>query len=225
MSLFHDDENGPQEPIPGLPENLPEGETILWQGKPSTMAMVFGTFRMRWVIGWFVIVTLFRLANTSANGGTAAEFNSILLSSVLLGVGAIGLILLLAWAMARGAIFTITNHRVVMRYGFAIRKYINAPYAQMVAADLKRRSPRVGDIALQLDPNTRIGYLHLWPFARPFQYMKPQPMLRGIPEAEVVAGILANAVKARAPDTVHIATAQPEPTRHDADAPIGAAHA
>lgn len=225
MSLFHDEENGPSEPIPGLPEHLPEGETILWQGRPSAIAMMFGTFRLRWVLAYFVIMTSARIANMSANGGTHDEMTTVVLSSAVMCAIAVSIIGLLAWAMSRAAIFTLTDQRIVIRFGAALRKYINAPFAQMESAQLKRRSARIGDIALQLDASSRIGYFRLWPFARPFTYLRAQPMLRGLKDAEKVAALLARAVREYAPDKVTVNTIEQSPVKVPNDLPEATAPA
>ena len=203
MRLFHDEDDGPVEPVHGLPERLPEGEKVLWQGRPSAMALAFNAFRLRWVIGYFVVLTVFRLANLSSTSGTADQMTSVVTSSLGFGIVSVLLILGLSYAMSRAAVFTITSERVVMRFGAAIRKYVNVPYSKMTGAQLKRKGLRVGDISMQLE-GKEPAYLHLWPFVRPFKYSKPQPMMRGIKEPEEVAQILARAVFEHAPDKVRM---------------------
>lgn len=204
MSLFHDEEDGPAEPVKGLPEALPEGEKVLWQGRPSAIALVFGAFRLRWVLGYFLVMTLFRVANLSSNGVETGRLNDVLLTSLLFCTAALVLIFGLSFAMSRAAVFTITNRRVVLRYGAAIRKYVNIPFSKMAGAQMRRKGARVGDMSFQLDGPERPPYLHLWPFARPFMFSKPQPMLRGIEDAESVAQLLARAVFENAPDKVRL---------------------
>jgi hypothetical protein len=204
MSFFHDEEDGPAEPVKGLPEALPEGETILWQGRPSALALAIGAFRLRWVFGYFIVMSLYRVANLSANDAAASQINEAVLGSLVFCTAAVALILGLSFAMSRAALFTITNDRVVLRYGAAIRKYVNVPFSKMTGAQLKRRSARVGDISLQLDGPGQPPYLKLWPFARPFKYSRPEPTLRGMENAEEIAQILARAVYERAPESVRL---------------------
>mgnify|MGYP005988351047 CR=1 FL=1 len=40
------------EPVRGLPEALPEGEHILWQGSPSVMRLAREGFKINWIIGY-----------------------------------------------------------------------------------------------------------------------------------------------------------------------------
>jgi hypothetical protein len=55
---------------------------------------------------------------------------------------------------------------------------------------------------LTLAPGERIAYAVLWPHVRPWQMRQPSPMLRCIPDAEKVAGILAQAYAAAQPARV-----------------------
>ncbi|MEL7111931.1 MAG: photosynthetic complex putative assembly protein PuhB [Pseudomonadota bacterium] len=203
MNIFMDEED-PAEPVRGIPEELPEGEKIIWQGKPSAWALAINAFRLRWVMIYFAVVTFFRAANISANGGSTAEMTGVATSSLLFAGAAIAVIAGLSFAMSRAALFTITDKRVVLRYGAAIRKHVNLPFSQIQSASMKRKSARVGDIALQLKVPGQPPYLHLWPFVRPFNFSKPQPMIRGVEQPEEVARILAQAVFAQAPEAVEI---------------------
>lgn len=204
MKFFHDEEDGPAEPVKGMPERLPEDEKILWQGRPSAFALAINAFRLRWVIGYFIVMSLYRVANLSANDAATAQVTEAVFGSLIFCAVAIVLILGLSFAMSRAALFTITNDRVVLRYGAAIRKYVNVPFSKMTGAQLKRRSARVGDISLQLSGPGQPPYLQLWPFARPFKYSHPEPTLRGMENAEEIAQILARAVYDKAPEKVQL---------------------
>lgn len=204
MIRLHDEEHGGGEPVPGLPSGLPEGETLLWQGRPGMMAFAVHVFHIRFVAGYFFLVTLWRLANAvSGNGSMAA--GEILPGAVSGLVIAAGLLLLLAWAMTRATVYTITSRRIVMRYGVAIRKYVNLPFDQIQSAGLRQYGQHRGDIELSLsDARSAIGYLKLWPHVRPFRFSRPRPMLRGLQAPGEVAQVLARAISAHAPDRVTV---------------------
>lgn len=205
MSIFHDEEDGPFEPLPGIPEALPAGEKVLWQGRPSALALAINTFRIRWILAYFVGATIFRVANLSSNSAGFTEMNNAVISSVIFCAGAMVIIFAIAFAMSRATLFTITSNRVIIRHGVAIRKYVNAPFTTMKSAQLKLRSARIGDIALQFDGSAQPPYLHLWPFAKPFKFSSPEPMLRGVSDPQKVAQILGRAAFDRAPSEVQIA--------------------
>ncbi len=190
-----DDETNP-EPIPGLPEKLPAGEEILWQGSPGVVALATHAFRARAVAIYFGVVGLWRWAAMTSSGASAAEIVDTLRAIALFFAAAMALLFLLAYLMKKETIYTITSRRVVLRYGVAIRKTVNIPFRLIASASLKKHGRAHGDVALALTGPDRIAYLQLWPHARPFKYGKAEPTLRAIPDAERVAGILANAVKA-----------------------------
>ena len=50
-----------------------------------------------------------------------------------------------------------------------------------------------GDIPLALSGGDRIGWLNLWPHARPWRLAKPEPMLRCIADAQALATMLQKA--------------------------------
>jgi hypothetical protein len=79
-----------------------------------------------------------------------------------------------------------------------------------------------GDIALTLAPGVRIGYVHLWPHARPWQVRWPQPMLRALPDSAHVATLLANALQATAIGATRPASATVTPLSPPLSAPLAA---
>jgi hypothetical protein len=107
-----------------------------------------------------------------------------------------GLALLLgsAWMSARNALYTITDRRVVMRYGIALTLTYNLPFTRIDAADVRLWNDQgVGDISLQLNRSDRIGWVHLWPHNRPWHMKHPQPSLRCVAQASEAGRVLAQA--------------------------------
>ena len=43
--------------IPGVDEPLPEGETLLWRGRPGARALARHAFKLRWVAGYFLALS------------------------------------------------------------------------------------------------------------------------------------------------------------------------
>jgi hypothetical protein len=111
-------------------------------------------------------------------------------------MAALAALILLAWLINRSTVYTITNRRVVMRFGVALPMTVNIPFAIVESAALKTRRDGTGDIPLTLTPAQRIAYLHLWPHVRPWQFTRPQPMLRAVPDAARVGAILGDAMSA-----------------------------
>jgi hypothetical protein len=176
----------------GLPERLPAGERIVWQGSPELRAVAQRVFRWHWVAVYFLVLWVWYVARVPDWSQPMAWRASIGLA-LLYGLG-VGLWWALAWLTARTTVYTLTNRRVVMRIGIVLTVTYNLPLRCIEAADLHTADANsgVGDIALRLEPATRIAYLHLWPHARPGHLARPQPMLRCIPEATQVAALLSS---------------------------------
>ncbi len=184
------------EPVRGLPELLPAGETILWQGAPRWGALARRVFHVRKIALYFAILLAW-LVYADIEDGIAPW--SIVQSSLWVIGGAavvIAILSILAWLTARSAIFTITTRRVVMRFGVAFPVTFNLPFRRIRSAGLRRYGDGSGDIPLALFADDRIAYLVLWPYARPWRFSQAEPMLRGLQDAGQVAEILAGALAA-----------------------------
>ena len=49
------------EPIPGLPEELPEGERILWRGGPDWKSLAMHVFHVRAVAIYFALILAWKV--------------------------------------------------------------------------------------------------------------------------------------------------------------------
>jgi hypothetical protein len=181
------------EPQRGLPELLPSGEQMLWQGSPDWRTLAVHAFHLRKLTVYFGALIGLRLALQLADGDSAGQ---VLVSSLLpLGIAAIGigLVALLAWLTARTAVYTITDKRVVMRVGIVLTMTYNLPFKRIAAASLRDHGNGCGDLPLTLSGKDRIALLHLWPHSRPWRLTRPEPMLRCIPNAQATARLLSEA--------------------------------
>jgi len=190
----HDDFNF--EPVRGLPEKLPEGEHILWQGAPDPRALAREALGVRWVAGYFAILAVWRVA-VSASDMPFGQALSHALPFVVSGLLACGLIYLIAWVQSRATVYTLTNKRVAMRIGAALTMTLNLPYVCIGNAQLDLRSGGTGTVALELIGGTRLSYLMTWPHVRPWRMARTQPALRCIPNAAAVAQLFAEAAETR----------------------------
>jgi len=192
------------EPIRGLPGNLPKGEHIVWQGTPDWARFARSVFHLRLVAIWFLFVA--SLAFVA--GGTGVLGAAITLIVAALGLGVLGL---LAWAGARSTVYTLTNKRVVMRFGAAVPKCVNLPLSKIGAADVRPVGGGFVDIVLRPTERFPLGWLQTWPHVRPWKVASPQPMLRAVPQDFVttLANALASADPARAPAAEPMAVVQP----------------
>ena len=192
--MSHDD--FASEPVRGLPEVPPEGERILWQGRPDWLALSWDALSLPWVAGYFAVLTLWRFA-TVVDLMPLPQAIGASVPFVILGAVVIALLLLVGYVQARATVYTVTNRRVAMRIGAALTVTLNLPYTQLASADMALRRRGTGSIALSLMGDTRLSYLVCWPHVRPWRMRDTQPTLRNIPEPERVARLIAEAAEAR----------------------------
>ena len=177
----------------GLPAALPSGERIIWQGSPDVKSLARHAFHVPTLAVYFVLLLALRGALAVADGVSTAEaLRSVVLLAPVAVVG-VGLVALIAWLVARSAVYTLTNRRVVMRIGVVLNITFNLPLQTIGSAGLKLHSDGSGDIPLTLTTDDNIAYPHLWPHARPWQLKRTQPMLRCVPHAARVGQLLAEA--------------------------------
>lgn len=181
------------EPVPGLPAVLPQGERILWQGAPVRKALARHAFHVRGVSLYFAALLVWHGFSAGASGAQGSQWLAALAPTLLGAVIGLGILQLLAWLNARSTLYTLTNRRLVMRFGVAIPMTVNIPFSRLEAADLREHGDRTGDLALTLGADSRISYLVFWPHVRPWHFACAQPTLRAIAEPGRVADLLRQA--------------------------------
>ncbi|MFD0858457.1 photosynthetic complex putative assembly protein PuhB [Roseovarius aquimarinus] len=184
------------EPVKGLPEALPEGEHILWQGRPSTWRLAREAWKLNWIAGYFTLLAVWRVG-VSSTQLPLGEAMTHAVPFVVIGALCCLILLGLAAISARSTVYTLTNKRVGMRIGAALTMTLNLPYTQIGSASLERKRSGHGTIAFELLGGTRLSYLMTWPHVRPWYMARTQPALRCIPNAAHVAEIFAEAAEIR----------------------------
>jgi hypothetical protein len=190
------------EPVRGLPGVLPADEHIIWQSAPDWKSLVKAALHIRLAALYFGTIVVWAIISGDMNTATGVS---------LLGLAVIAMFTLFAWGVDRTTVYTLTNKRLVLRVGVALNKCINLPLSEIESANLKMLPGGHGNIVLSLKGMPRLGYIMLWPHARSLRFVRPQPMLRAIPDARNVAQLLFKAtqkVQAVAPLEV-----QPERSR------------
>ncbi len=181
-----------KEPIPGLPARLPQGENILWQGKPDQQSFLRNVMHFRMIAVYFLALAIWNLTTGMYDGLAPGQIAASVAWMVVLGA----IVLCMAWWFARAVekttIYTITNKRVLMRIGVALPVTFNLPFSQIVSADVQQTGYGTGTIALSVKEHTKISWMVLWPHARPWKLAAPQPAVRTISDVDNVARILAD---------------------------------
>jgi hypothetical protein len=187
------------EPIRGLPAYLPAGEHIVWQGAPDWRQLARRAFHVRKVALYFVLLIGIHVGFRLAEGATLPGAVRGAAWLAVLGLSAIALLGLLAWLYGKTTVYTVTEQRLVMRFGVAIPMMINIPWQKIDAADLKVYAGGNGDIALTLARDQKLSYWLLWPHVRPWHFSPVRPMLRCLADAQPVAAHLGDVLGARRP--------------------------
>lgn len=196
--MSHADPEHDHEPVHGLPEALPAGEQIVWQGAPQWQRLARDALHVHKVVVYFALLAAWRAVDVLGAGGGALDALAAVTWTLPLASVAVGLLVLIAWLVARTTVYTLTNRRVVMRVGVVLGISFNLPLGRIASAGLRRHADGSGDISLVLTGPERIAYLHLWPHARAWHVRQPQPTMRALRDAQHVATLVANALAASA---------------------------
>jgi uncharacterized membrane protein (DUF485 family) len=202
------------EPVRGLPEKLPPGESIVWQGEPLWRVMATRVFHTRTLGVYFSLLILLHFGSRLLAGATLGS--ALVSASWQLGLAGatMAILSLMAYLYARSTVYTLTDRRLVMRFGVAVPMMVNIPLDTVESAALREFGDGSGDIALTPMPGTRMSYWTLWPNARPWHFGRVKPMLRCVPRAQTVAARLAGLVAADGAETTPKLTSV-QPVRPD----------
>lgn len=177
---------------------LPAGETMILQVRPDWWRLALGAFHLKAIGVYFLVFALWRLGATYHDtGSTARSVGAVAELLPSFGIG-ICLVMGLAYLTARATSFTITDRRVVMRYGVALPAQVNIPLKDVDAAGVRVFSDGAADIPLTLPKGGpgRPSYFQLWPYVKPLGVVSAQPMLRAVPDGAKVADVLARTLMA-----------------------------
>jgi hypothetical protein len=176
-----------------LPADIPQGERVLWFGRPEPVSLWRRAYRADVVGVWFLAMAVWNLAGVSASDGALAGFVSAL-RTLGSGAAAMAILALLAWASARTTLYVVTERRIVVKTGIALPIFINVPFKQISGANLRAYADGSGEVTIALTDGQRIPYLALWPSARPLRFARPEPALRCVAGARDIAATLGRAL-------------------------------
>jgi hypothetical protein len=198
MTAAHDPDFDFETPT-GVPDVMPAGERIMWQGAPRFSSLIRHAFHADKIALYFAGLIALRLIFNWHDGVPRSEMlagtSALLIACAL----ALAIVSLLAWQAVRTTVYTLTTRRVVVRYGMAFPITLRVPLSRVAAANLAMYADGSGDIALTPEPGARLAYLMLWPHARAWHVMNPIPTLRSVPDAAQVAQLVGEALQLSAP--------------------------
>ena len=206
------------EPVRGLPERLPPGEQLLWQGAPDWRLLARSALHIDAVAVWFALFAAARVVSATMRAEPFSATAAAVLWIALPGALAAALLGGFAWLIARTTVYTVTSRRLVIRLGIALPKAVDIPFAVIEQADLRRSDDGSGDIRLTLAPAERVSYLMLWPNVRAGRG-RNGPVLRSLATVNEAAQVLGRALAAAAAQPAPVARIR---TTREQEAPAAA---
>lgn len=178
----------------GLTDPLPAGETILWQSAPAEKRMGASIFHYRWLMLYVAGAMVLAMFGARQSGYPFGQ--ALAMATLAIPLAAIGFALLEAIGRlsARASTYTLTNRRLILKIGIALDMTVSIPLSAVTDAAIRHGRGRSGDIALTVKDTGGVGYVGLWPHARPWHYSVPSPMLRALPDVEHAAMIIGDAL-------------------------------
>ena len=199
------------EPTFGFPESLPASEKVLWQGSPCAWLIARRIFFLPHLFFYFLTLSCLALILNS-EVLTLKDLFIKFLSYMSLGMVAIFLLLAISYFISSTTVYSVTDKRVVMRIGIVLNLSLNIPFSKIETAAYKEYPDKSGDISLNLVPDNKIAYLHLWPHCRPWFFSSPRPRLSCLKDAEVVASRLTSSWEEQKKSSVNRANAEKRTT-------------
>ena len=186
---------------------IPEGESILWKGKPSFWGFSWYFFGLKLLAFYLIILSVVfaaRLTVTDFFTAFVVDFLPFLLSGILTSC----ILMALAKIQSQSSVYIITENRVIIKSGAALSFLISMPFKKIKAVNLQKRKGSLGTISFELNSGKRVPYISCWPSVRPWRFKKTEPAFSCIENVDEVATILRKSVMAR---TISLQTPTSDP--------------
>ena len=181
-------------PVDSIPDGLPEGERLVWQGHPDFRTFAIRALHVRKIAIYFAILMAWRFGEDVAAGFAVTDGLISALWILPLAVISLAFLIGFAWMVRKTTVYTVTTRRLILRHGVALPKTVTIPFELIESVDVKAHPDGSGDIAAAVSSDHRISLVMLWPHARPWHLGRPQAALRAVPDAAAVAEKLAEAL-------------------------------
>ena len=179
--------------LEGVPRGMPVDERPLWRSGPDGARLARSALHIRKLAIYFVGLLAWRYLVVWRDGFTLETFIDVTITTVVLAVCVLLLVRLYAYASARSTSYTVTTERIVIRTGIALSIAVNLPFSKIASVDV-RKDGDGGDIELTLVEGAKVGYLILWPSAKPLYFKKVRPVLRALASVELPVSVLGEAL-------------------------------
>ena len=168
---------------------IPNGESILWKGRPSLWGFSYNLFGLKWITLYLSILSIVSVARFFASDFYTAfyvDFLPFFLSGIFASIILIGL----AATQTYSTVYIITENRVIIKTGAALSFLISMPFKKIKEVNLQKRGASIGTISFELLSEKRVPYISCWPSVRPWKFKRTQPAFSCIGSVDEVATIL-----------------------------------
>ena len=168
---------------------IPNGESILWKGRPSLWGFSWNLFGLKWITLYLSILSIVSVARFFASDFYTAfyvDFLPFFLSGIFASIILIGL----AATQTYSTVYIITENRVIIKTGAALSFLISMPFKKIKEVNLQKRGASIGTISFELLSERRVPYISCWPSVRPWKFKRTQPAFSCIGSVDEVATIL-----------------------------------
>ena len=179
------------EPVEGLPDYLPEGETMVWQGRPTVAAMGRRIFFIPHLALYFGLLIAGHSVYRLMEGVSGVQVMGTFFWQAGLATTVLVLLAWLARSYAASVMYTLTSERLVIRSGVALPMMVNIPIEQITAADMRVYRDGTGDIVLTPVADRKLHWVLLWPNVSAWYSRPIRPLLRGLAEPHRAADAFA----------------------------------
>ena len=168
---------------------IPDGESILWKGRPSLWGFSWNLFGLKWITLYLSMLSIVSVARFFASDFYTAfyvDFLPFFLSGIFASIILIGL----AATQTYSTVYIITENRVIIKTGAALSFLISMPFKKIKEVNLQKRGASIGTISFELLSEKRVPYISCWPSVRPWKFKRTQPAFSCIGSVDEVATIL-----------------------------------
>ena len=168
---------------------IPNGESILWKGRPSLWGFSWNLFGLKWITLYLSMLSIVSVARFFASDFYTAfyvDFLPFFLSGIFASIILIGL----AAIQTYSTVYIITENRVIIKTGAALSFLISMPFKKIKEVNLQKRGASIGTISFELLSEKRVPYISCWPSVRPWKFKRTQPAFSCVRSVDEVATIL-----------------------------------
>ena len=168
---------------------IPNGESILWKGRPSLWGFSWNLFGLKWITLYLSMLSIVSVARFFASDFYTAfyvDFLPFFLSGIFASIILIGL----AATQTYSTVYIITENRVIIKTGAALSFLISMPFKKIKEVNLQKRGASIGTISFELLSEKRVPYISCWPSVRPWKFKRTQPAFSCVRSVDEVATIL-----------------------------------